>query len=123
MDLAQATGQIFSSSDFANPTTLMNQASMTAETYLTKAVEVIDGTFEKGYAAAHPQLIAAFMQVAAADFATATIAKAIMYAGEQWAESGIADALTQAGNAVADAISPRNTSVIVKKQDKSKTQD
>jgi uncharacterized protein YjgD (DUF1641 family) len=115
MDLAQATGQIFSSSDFANPTTLMNQASMTAETYLTKAVEVIDRAFEKGYAAAHPQLIAAFMQVAAADFATATIAKAIMYAGEQLAESEM-DTLAEAVNGVADAISPRDTSVIVKKE-------
>jgi hypothetical protein len=75
--------KISHSSDFAEPDTLLRQASMTASDYLSKAVWEIDEKFGEGYAANHPQLIAAFMQVAAIDFATATLARAMMYHGEQ----------------------------------------
>ena len=48
---------------------LMRQASMTAQDYLNKALEVIDGAFGEGYAREHPELVDAFMQTAAANFA------------------------------------------------------
>ena len=55
----------------ATPTELMRQASMTADAYLNNAVNRIDATLGEGYAAAHPELIAVFMQVCAQDFDTA----------------------------------------------------
>jgi hypothetical protein len=55
----------------------MKQASMTADTYLTSAVECIDREMGKGFAKANPQLIAAFMQVTARDFHTAMMTKCL----------------------------------------------
>ena len=55
--------------------TLLRQASDTAETYMGRAVHDIDDAFGKGYAAAHPDLVAAFMKVAAMDFNTAAMIK------------------------------------------------
>lgn len=46
----------------------MSQAEATAYTYLYAAVEKIDHLLGKGYAAKNPQLVAAFMQTASADF-------------------------------------------------------
>lgn len=69
--------------DFA---TLMRQSWQTAHEYLSHAIEEIDGELGKGYAAKHPELIAAFMKVAAMDFSTACIglsaqqARAVEYA-------------------------------------------
>jgi hypothetical protein len=48
---------------------LMDQASMTAGTYLSEGVGCIDGMFGEGYAKEHPELVGAFMQAAAMDFA------------------------------------------------------
>jgi hypothetical protein len=53
----------------SRPQLLMDQASMTAQTYLYKGVEAIDAEFGEGYARANPGLVGAFMQTAAADFA------------------------------------------------------
>ena len=44
---------------FASNETLMRQASATADEYLFKAVDGIDGLFGEGFAKAHPELIAA----------------------------------------------------------------
>lgn len=50
--------------------TLMIQAMETAETYLDHAIIDIDKRLGQGYAKAHPELVAAYMQTAAIDFAT-----------------------------------------------------
>jgi hypothetical protein len=57
--------------------TLLRQAPMTANEYLLSAVDHIDEKLGKGYAKAHPELIAAFMQASAVDLGTAVIARAI----------------------------------------------
>jgi len=56
---------------------LMQQASWTADEYLLHAIERIDMRLGKGYAKAHPELIGAFMQTAALDFAAGIVAKMI----------------------------------------------
>lgn len=53
------------------PENLMKQAGMTVHVYLMDAVRSIDGQFGDGYAAAHPELVAAFIQACAIDYATA----------------------------------------------------
>lgn len=50
--------------------TLFNQAPMTANTYMLKAIESIDRAFGAGYAQSNPNLIGAFMQTCAMDFQT-----------------------------------------------------
>lgn len=47
---------------------LMHQAADTAFHYLLRAEKDIDDHFGPGYAKAHPELMAAYMQTAAADF-------------------------------------------------------
>lgn len=56
-------------------TNLMFQAPDTAYHYMSKAVQKIDSLFGKGYAKEHPELVCAFMQACAIDFATAMYAK------------------------------------------------
>ena len=81
--LGDFMSQIHSSQDFANPTALEGLASMAAADYFGRARREIDEEFGEGYAKEHPELVAAFMQVAAMDFATAMLTKAIMYHGEK----------------------------------------
>lgn len=69
---------------FADATTLMRQAPMTAEVYLIKAIEAIDQQFTIGYAENHPELVAAFMQVSGQDFTTAIMAQTIEEATEKF---------------------------------------
>jgi hypothetical protein len=54
----------------ADTHTLMQQASMTADDYMGQAISRIDRHLGDGYAAKHPELIGAFIQTAALDFAT-----------------------------------------------------
>lgn len=61
----------------ADATTLMGQASMTAHDYMLNAKHDIDKLFGAGFAAIHPDLVGAYMQVAGADFNAAILAKAI----------------------------------------------
>lgn len=56
---------------------LMQQAPETAAFYLAHAVQHIDRIFGKGYAKAHPELTAAFMQTSAIDLAAMMISSAI----------------------------------------------
>lgn len=56
---------------------LLDQASGTAATYLRAAQREIDDAFGVGYAADHPELVAAFMKTAAADYHTAATAKVL----------------------------------------------
>lgn len=72
----------------ANSDTLLRQASITADEYLTEAIKSIDKRFnEKGYAKAHPELVAAFMKVAASDMNYASLAKAQSEAIEELASA------------------------------------
>lgn len=54
---------------------LLDQSQMTARDYLAGALEAIDDRLGDGYAAKHPQLIATYMEVAAADFRTSVTLK------------------------------------------------
>ena len=62
---------------FAGSGTLMQQAQDTAATYMRAAIRDIDEQLGHGYAAQHPELIAAYMQTASADFGASVIARAI----------------------------------------------
>ena len=53
----------------------MLDASETAKHYMFKATGIIDKRFGKNYAEKHPELIGAFMQTAAIDFATGMMVK------------------------------------------------
>jgi hypothetical protein len=58
-------------------TEMMRQAAMTAETYLSDAIIAMDDRWGKGFAVAHPELIAAFMRTAATAYAGTIIAQQI----------------------------------------------
>jgi len=78
----------------ADYTTLLRQAHMTAHDYMLHAVADIDERLGKGYAKEHPELIAAYMWTAAADFGRASIAKELGEAIYNLAETlgrGVAD--------------------------------
>lgn len=55
--------------------TLQSQAHGTAAVYMRAAKMDIDETFGDGYAAKHPELVAAYMAAATRDFAAASNAK------------------------------------------------
>ena len=66
---------------------LFGQAKDTADEYLRRAIGSIDGMLGAGYAAKHPELIAAYMNVAAADFGVASSMKVIGSALDRVADS------------------------------------
>jgi hypothetical protein len=74
---------------------LLDQSQMTASDYLAGAHGKIDERFGEGYAAKHPQLVAAYMEVAAADFRTSVTLKILEPILGRLAEgvSGVAGAL------------------------------
>ena len=55
--------------------TLLKQAPMTAHDYMHSAISDIDKMFGEGFAKKNPDLVAAYMQVCAKDFATASFCK------------------------------------------------
>ena len=57
--------------------TLMQQAMITANRTMQRAVHDIDETFGDGYAQQHPELIGAYMKTATIDLGAALIARAI----------------------------------------------
>ena len=71
----------------ASPERLMEQAAQTAAGYMGDGVEAIDRAFGKGYAVAHPELVAAFMQTCALDYATGHISGVLQDLGETLSES------------------------------------
>ncbi len=79
----------------ASATDLMRQAWKTAAEYMDHAKEEIDRTFGEGYAAKHPELVAAFMETAARDFQTGMMAKRIETSGHVFRET-ITEAITEA---------------------------
>jgi hypothetical protein len=87
----------------ADGNTLLRQAKLTAEEYFNAAVNSIDHSFGDGYAEKHPELIAAFMQVAASDMNYCTLAKAQSECVEY-----LADKIESAIDSLADKISVDN---------------
>jgi hypothetical protein len=57
--------------------TLMRQAPMTTNEYLSAAIKEIDSNFGEGYAKTHPELIGAYIQTCAIDFAAASVTSAL----------------------------------------------
>lgn len=88
----------------ADPNTLLVQASETAEAYLRAGTKAIDDQFGDGYAKEHPELVAAFMQVAAKDFAASMLVAVIERSSSQTA-SAIESAAHRLGDAVEEAFS------------------
>jgi hypothetical protein len=72
----------------ASPTELMRQAGDTASEYMRAGIREIDHFFGEGYAAGHPELLAAFMQIAARDYHSAQLNVAAQILAE-----GLRDAL------------------------------
>jgi hypothetical protein len=75
--------------------TLLRQASMTIHDYLIHGVRCIDDKFGEGYAARHPELLAAFIQAAAQDFHSSTMAKIAGEVSEQLSAAVLALAESQ----------------------------
>jgi hypothetical protein len=61
----------------ADSETLLKQAPWTADTYMRAAIQAIDDMLGKGYAKAHPELVAGYMHTCALDFGAGIIARAI----------------------------------------------
>ena len=66
----------------ADAATLMRQGSMTAREYLGEAVRSINDAFGEGYAAKHPELVAAMVKCAASDANTAVTTSALQEIAE-----------------------------------------
>lgn len=66
----------------ADGDTLMRQAPDTIALYLRRAVEVIDAEFGKGFAKAHPDLVAAFLAACARDLETSSITSGLQNIAE-----------------------------------------
>lgn len=80
--------------------TLVEQAPMTAASYMHEAVRRIDEKFGQGYAAANPALVGAFMQAAASDFA-ASLAAAVAQ-DSSMNVGAISDSLDRIARAIAE---------------------
>ena len=57
--------------------TLMQQATDTVETYLARAIRMLDERFDDQFAKANPQLVGQLVSAMTADFNSATFGKAI----------------------------------------------
>jgi hypothetical protein len=57
--------------------TLVRQAPRTANEYLSTAIKEIDTSFGEGYAKTHPELVGAYIQTCAIDFAAGSITSAL----------------------------------------------
>lgn len=57
--------------------TLLDQASMTTQTYFNEAIRRIDEQFGDGYAKKHPELLGAFIQSSASDLNGAVLAQQV----------------------------------------------
>lgn len=78
---------------------LSKQGLMSAADNMRRAVEDIDGTFGKGYAKAHPELVGALVMAAAIDYSGTALHNAM---------NGITDALCAVSGDISEAISERN---------------
>lgn len=87
--------------------TLMRQASMTVEDYMSAAIRSIDKKFGEGYAKANPVLVAAYINGCTKDFGTSALIVAIQEATEVIAESlrnqALADSTSEMATAIEDA--------------------
>lgn len=64
--------------------TLMEQAPMTTDVYLRKAIRSIDEAFNTtGYARTHPELVAAYLHACAIDYQTSCLTGALQEIGDE----------------------------------------
>lgn len=84
----------------ASPDTLLEQSWKTADEYLLRAIRCIDERLGEGAAQQSPQLVAAFMQVAAQDFATAM--RAAVEQDSSMNIAAISDSLDRIARAIAE---------------------
>ncbi len=93
----------------ADMNSLMHQAPQTAETYLINCRIAIDEQFGEGYAAKHPELLAAMIQASAQDFHTSCLCAvlqdqvgSVSMALENMTASlhGVAQALSEIGDSL-----------------------
>ena len=89
-----------------DPATLMRRAQMAAAEYLESAIKEVNKILGKGYAQEHPELIAAFMKVAAADYGASIIAASIQShaANMSWNCEDLAGAIRGHAGDMASAI-------------------
>lgn len=74
------------------------QATSTAKYYMRAGFQAVDDVFGEGYAQAHPELVAAYMRTAAADFHTSILTQqAIKEVCRAIDRLGTADAATPMG--------------------------
>lgn len=87
-----------------DPDTLTRDAATATGDCIDRAVANIDGQFGDGYAEDNPELVAAFLQAAAINFAAAVIASRL----DKLADTlDVSDAIEQAAATVADAIADK----------------
>lgn len=67
--------------------TLMRQAPQTAHTYLQDCSRYLDQHFGEGYAAKHPEVLAAMIRASAQDFHTACLCAVLQDSSEQISSS------------------------------------
>jgi hypothetical protein len=87
---------------------LLDQAGGTADKYLADAKRCIDVRFGDGYAAKHPELVAAFIGAASADFNTSVVMKVFEPLAMEFVEA--VDRLAAAVEVHADSVRPRKPS-------------
>ena len=95
--------------------TIMRHAALTADEYLHSAIDNIDARLGAGYAKAHPELIAGFMQTAAAAEGASTAVKSFRCCRRAWRNNPGDRERNQAGMiSGADTDGPtRNSNLIV----------
>lgn len=71
----------------ASFSTLFEQSKMSASEYLMAAHLAIDDRFGEGYSAEHPELVAAYMNVACNDFTSGAMSKVIGHAAREVVEA------------------------------------
>jgi hypothetical protein len=84
---------------------LMEDAPYTVAVYMGKGRDIIDNLFGEGYAAKHPELLAAFMAASAVDMAGAMIARSLDHLPERLSEVtyGLQGSLQDICGAISDA--------------------
>lgn len=65
----------------------MRDAALTTGTWTANAKRLIDEDFGEGYAAAHPELVGAFIKAASTQFIAERIARAIEQLGSELADA------------------------------------
>lgn len=85
-----------------NAKIIHDSSKLAAGNYLSAAIRDIDAEFGEGYARAHPELVAAFMQTAVMDYSSGIASESLHEAISQIRDA--LDAIASALESVADQI-------------------